>query len=242
MSKICNNCGQPVDENANFCPNCGNRFAEPKPVAKPPKFGEKITAPQPPALGKPKQKRRKFTLAVAFAVISVAIILLICFILFIKKNTTVTVTRHIVTQNATTMAEDSIFSEIDKMAEEQMDEMSEMEKQFLYGNESQPADKQTASTPIVKFIGKIDDQYFTMKLNFKDPGNIKGTGNFVVDGKKGVPLQLLGILSGDGSLKISAYDNSGQAMGNFDGNFNGSTYSGTYSSIKSTSFSFSVAK
>ena len=90
MTKICKKCGQEVDDNVNFCPNCGERFTEPNKVATPPKFGEKIEHQQPPAL--PKLKKRKFTLALVFAAVSVAIILLLCIIMFIKRNTTVTVT------------------------------------------------------------------------------------------------------------------------------------------------------
>lgn len=241
MTKICKKCGQEVDDNVNFCPNCGERFTEPNKVATPPKFGEKIEHQQPPAL--PKLKKRKFTLALVFAAVSVAIILLLCIIMFIKRNTTVTVTKHF-SQNAPAMANDSILNQLDKMAEEQMDEMNEMEREFVYGNEhaDETDDEHKASSPIVKMIGKIDNQYFSMKLNLKDPGNIKGTGCFVINGKKGDPLQLLGILSGDGSLKISAYDATGQALGNFDGIFNGSSYSGTYSSTKSTTFDFVVTK
>lgn len=242
MTKICKKCGQKVDDNVNFCPNCGERFTEPDKAATPPKFGEKIELQQPPAL--PKLKKRKFTLALAFAAISVAIILLLCIIFFIKKNTTVTVTKHF-SQSSSAMVNDSILNQLDKMAEEQMDEMNEMEREFVYGNEhhaDEADDDHKSSSPIVKMIGKIDNQYFSMKLNLKDPGNIKGTGCFVVNGKKGDPLQMLGILSGDGSLKISAYDATGQAMGNFDGSFNGSNYSGTYSSAKSTTFDFVVTK
>ena len=142
------------------------------------------------------------------------------------------------------MANDSILNQLDKMAEEQMDEMNEMEREFVYGNEhaDETDDEHKASSPIVKMIGKIDNQSFYMTLNLKDTGNIKGTGCFVINGKKGDPLQLLGILSGDGNLKISAYDATGQALGNFDGTFNGSSYSGTYSSTKSTTFDFVVTK
>jgi predicted nucleic acid-binding Zn-ribbon protein len=255
MKRICNNCGHVIPDGTKICPNCGTSYEDeedqnnvtppPLPPLQPsPEPQQAIPPIQPRG---PKKNHSKFkSLYIILGVIVVALFALYGVYSCVRNHSTITITKTVNAPiptdsiNNADNAADTILEQMQKEAEKEMSEMDkEMSDEYLYG-ETKEDHAEKKSTPIIRMVGKIGDQYFSMKLNMKDPQNVKGTGFFASNGKAESPLQLIGILSGDGDLNISVYDH-GNCYGSLNGTYDGHAYTGTYHSRMDTKFEFNVA-
>ena len=276
MSQICNNCGQPMPDGVKYCPHCGNptplapitddeadlsaktqpASSTPPPVPpaqQPPRPAAK-SGPQPAA---PAQRRsRRFGLAAAIAGVSVAIILLLCALWYIRSNTHVTVVKRVSTQSIPVDSlgqadVDSIFQVMMQQSDKQMAMMDSMEREFLYGADAMPQEEDTGSAAegtgaqkqpgLLNMGGRIGAQECVLHLNINDPQNVKGSARFVTKGKQGVPMKLIGIMNGDGSLTVSMYKGE-EIAGTLIGNCNGQAFEGSFTTSGNKQIPFSFAR
>lgn len=257
--KFCPNCGQPTP----YAPIDAEkeRPASPPPVPPtPPASPEPPTnaqSTQVPQCGKPhgaippKQPRKRFGWAVAAAGAAVAIILLIFIVMYLKENTQVTIKRTVSTQsipiNARGQADvDSIFQVMMQQSDQQLAMMDSLERAFMgdidIDAQPQAGAKQQSrqQNGTIAMSGVIGQQECLLHLNVADPQNVKGSARFVMKGKPGIPMKLIGLATGDGTLTVSIYKGE-ELAGTLVGQCDGQTYEGNFSTStggKEISFSF----
>ena len=272
MSQICNNCGQPMPDGVKYCPHCGTptplapitddeadnsakaqpTSSTPPPPPMPPR-SEVKSGSQPAA---PSQHGgRRFGLAAAIAGASVAIILLLCALWYIRSNTRVTVVKRVSTQSIPVDSlgqadVDSIFQVMMQQSDKQMAMMDSMEREFLYGADAMPQEEEAGSAEstraqkqpgLLNMGGRIGAQECVLHLNINDPQNVKGSARFVTKGKQGVPMKLIGIMNGDGSLTVSMYKGEDIA-GTLIGSCNGQSFEGNFTTSGNKQIPFSFAR
>ena len=278
MSQICNNCGQPMPDGVKYCPHCGsptplapitddeaNHSAKtqaagttPPPVPPvPPRQQPPIPAAKPePHSATPQRSGKRFGLAAAIAGASVAIILLLCALWYVRSNTHVTVVKRVSTQSIPVDSlgqadVDSIFQVMMQQSDKQMAMMDSMEREFLYGADAVPqeaeedggsesASRQT-QPGVLNMGGRIGAQECVLHLNINDPQNVKGSARFVTKGRQGVPMKLIGIMNGDGSLTVSIYKGE-EIAGTMIGSCNGQTFEGSFTTSGNKQIPFSFAR
>ncbi len=217
----------------------------PRPAAKP--------IPQPAT---PQRGGKRFGLAAAIAGASVAIILLLCALWYIRSNTHVTVVKRVSTQSipidSLGQADvDSIFQVMMQQSDKQMAMMDSMEREFLYGADAVPQQAEEATgnenasaqkqPGVLNMGGRIGAQECVLHLNINDPQNVKGSARFVTKGKQGVPMKLIGIMNGDGSLTVSIYKGE-EIAGTLMGSCNGQTFEGSFTTSGNKQIPFSFAR
>ncbi len=202
-----------------------------------------------------KVHRRRFTWAVVAAGAAVAIILLIFIALYLKEHTQVTIKRTVSTQsipiNATGQADvDSIFQIMMQQSDQQLAMMDSMERAFMgdididtHQSQATQGAKQRQSGSLA-MTGTIGQQECLLHLNIADPQNVKGSARFVMKGKPGIPMKLIGLTTGDGTLTVSIYKGE-EIAGTLVGRCDGMTYEGSFtssSSSKEIPFSFKATQ
>lgn len=263
--KFCPNCGQPTP----FAPIDAEKEqpASPPPVPPTPPIGpEPPTMPyaqstQVPQCCKPqgtppsKQPRKHFGWAVAAAGAAMAIILLIFIVMYLKEHTQVTIKRTVSTQsipiNATGQADvDSIFKVMMQQSDQQLAIMDSLERAFMgdinIDAQSQTSPKQQSrqQTGTIAMSGLIGQQECLLHLNVADPQNVKGSARFVMKGKPGIPMKLIGLATGNGTLTVSIYKGE-ELAGTLVGQCDGQTYEGNFTTStgnKEIPFSFKATR
>lgn len=225
------------------------------PPVTPPPYGGHRPAPSGPQ----KPQRKNFGCAVAAAVAAVVLILIAIIGYYIKKNTTVTVTRTVSTQSipldSLGQADvDSIFQIVMQQSNQQMAMMDSLERAFMGGVDiDEPAPQQGAQQQaqprqqqkgVIAMTGTIGQQECQLHLNVADPQNVKGSARFILKGKPGIPMKLIGLFTGDGTLTVSIYKGE-EIAGTLMGSCDGQSYQGNFTSAsgnKEIPFSFSASR
>lgn len=274
-----------MPDGVKYCPHCGcptplapitddgADWQQPKPAspdAKPKEATGSTPPPVPPQAQQPprpmakpepqtqtpRRGGKRFGLAAAIAGASVAIILLLCALWYIRSNTRVTVVKRVSTQSIPVDSlgqadVDSIFQVMMQQSDKQMAMMDSMEREFLYGANAMPQDEaetggsESASRQkqpgVLNMSGRIGAQECVLHLNINDPQNVKGSARFVTKGKQGIPMKLIGIMNGDGSLTVSLYKGE-EIAGTLMGNCNGQAFEGSFTTGGDKQIPFSFAR
>lgn len=91
----------------------------------------------------------------------------------------------------------------------------------------QHATKRLSKHGMVNMAGRIGQQEIVMVLNLKDPQNVKGSGDFIKNGKEQRKLHMLGIQDGE-NLTVSIYNGNNKLVGTLVGILDDFTYEGSY--------------
>ncbi len=260
--KFCPNCGQPTP----FAPIDAEKGQKATPPPVPPTSASSQEQPAIPSVQSatpqvdkpqgtppPKPPRKHFGWAVAAAGAAVAIILLIFIVMYLKENTKVTIKRTVSTQSipidATGRADvDSIFQVLMQQSDQQLAMMDSLERAFMGDinidtQQPQTGAKQqsrTQTSTTIAMSGMIGQQECLLHLNIADPQNVKGSARFVMKGKPGIPMKLLGLATGDGTLTVSIYKGE-ELAGTLVGQCDGQVYEGSFTTStggKEIPFSF----